>query len=96
MCRLFTAEGFPSLSARWNLEGFGGDLLRSHHASLANYVGDPRLLQQGLSAAQHLAPGSREVRKEVCRRICLIRIGAHNLLPNPSALLGVSLHEDWC
>ncbi|KAL8198664.1 UNVERIFIED_CONTAM: hypothetical protein K2H54_020437 [Gekko kuhli] len=52
-------------TARWNLEAYGKSLLRHHRATLAGFVVDPQLFQEGLSAVRHLAAGNREVMEKI-------------------------------
>ncbi|NXD15026.1 ZBT40 protein, partial [Nothocercus nigrocapillus] len=53
---------------QWNPEDYGAELLRRYQGNFAELLTDTRTLLQGISAAQNLAPGEREVMEQIVKR----------------------------
>ncbi|XP_025906921.1 zinc finger and BTB domain-containing protein 40 [Nothoprocta perdicaria] len=53
---------------QWNPEDYGAKLLRRYQGNFAELLTDTPVLLQGISAAQNLAPGEREVMEQIVKR----------------------------
>ncbi|XP_067167200.1 zinc finger and BTB domain-containing protein 40 isoform X5 [Apteryx mantelli] len=53
--------------AKWSLEDYGAKLLRRYQENFAALLTDTQTLLQGISAAQNLAPGEREVMEQIVK-----------------------------
>ncbi|XP_068771782.1 zinc finger and BTB domain-containing protein 40 isoform X1 [Struthio camelus] len=54
--------------AKWSPEDYGAKLLRRYQENFAELLTDTQTLLQGISAAQNLAPGEREVMEQIVKR----------------------------
>ncbi|NWY00522.1 ZBT40 protein, partial [Nothoprocta ornata] len=52
---------------QWNPEDYGAKLLRQYQGNFAELLTDTPVLLQGISAAQNLAPGEREVMEQIVK-----------------------------
>nr|XP_013815077.1 PREDICTED: zinc finger and BTB domain-containing protein 40 [Apteryx mantelli mantelli] len=57
-----------SKRSKWSLEDYGAKLLRRYQENFAALLTDTQTLLQGISAAQNLAPGEREVMEQIVKR----------------------------
>ncbi|KAG6929967.1 zinc finger and BTB domain containing 40, partial [Chelydra serpentina] len=55
-------------TARWTPEDYGTQLLKRYQANFAELFMDTQMLLRGISAAQNLAPGEREVMEQIVKR----------------------------
>uniref|UniRef100_A0A452J701 C2H2-type domain-containing protein n=1 Tax=Gopherus agassizii TaxID=38772 RepID=A0A452J701_9SAUR len=55
-------------SARWTPEDYGTQLLKRYQENFAELFMDTKMLLRGISAAQNLAPGEREVMEQIVKR----------------------------
>ncbi|XP_038232655.1 zinc finger and BTB domain-containing protein 40 isoform X4 [Dermochelys coriacea] len=55
-------------TARWTPEDYGTQLLKRYQENFAELFMDTQMLLRGISAAQNLAPGEREVMEQIVKR----------------------------
>uniref|UniRef100_A0A8C8SCG1 Zinc finger and BTB domain containing 40 n=1 Tax=Pelusios castaneus TaxID=367368 RepID=A0A8C8SCG1_9SAUR len=55
-------------TARWTPEDYGTQLLRRYQENFAGLSMDSQMLLRGISAAQNLAPGEREVMEQIVKK----------------------------
>ncbi|XP_053864807.1 zinc finger and BTB domain-containing protein 40 isoform X2 [Malaclemys terrapin pileata] len=55
-------------TARWTPEDYGTQLLKRYQENFAELFMDTEMLLRGISAAQNLAPGEREVMEQIVKR----------------------------
>ncbi|KAM9115894.1 zinc finger and BTB domain-containing protein 40 isoform 6-T8 [Pangshura tecta] len=65
---LVAAAVVSDSTARWTPEDYGTQLLKRYQENFAELFMDTQMLLRGISAAQNLAPGEREVMEQIVKR----------------------------